>query len=95
MIASCDSLQHLDDETIREHILTLLNLWVYKALDNINSIKQEIDLLEQMKVIKRDLPLGAVIATTQPIKNDSSRLPLKPFVITKDMLKVTINRIIY
>ena len=86
MIQSCDSSRQPDDETIREHILTLLNLWVYKALDNINSIKQEISLLEQMKQIKKELPPGAVLPP--PIEKDSSRLPSKPFVITKDMLKV-------
>ena len=73
---------------IREHILTLLKLWVYKALDNLNSIKQEIDLLRQMELVKQDLPVGSVMPPAEKSTRPPQRGPIKPFVITKDMLKV-------
>ena len=61
--------------------MTLLKLWIYKSHDQLNSIGQEIELLEGMKQVKQDLSGGAVTSGT-------SRPPIKPFVITKDMLKV-------
>ena len=61
--------------------MTLLKLWIYKSHNQLNSIGQEIELLEGMKQVKQDLSAGAVASGT-------SRPPIKPFVITKDMLKV-------
>ena len=87
MISECDSTKKpVDEETLREHTLTLLKLWVYKSLDNLQSVRQEIDLLQQMKVVKQDLPAGAMAT---PIDKRPLPPPMKPFVITKDMLKVS------
>ena len=96
MFLSLWSLQHLnelldavdsgkppDEELIREHTITLLKLWVYKSHDCLNSIGQEIQLLETVK--DRDMLCGAV--SSSPLISMCSQ-PMKPLVITKDMLKV-------
>ena len=83
LIESCESSRQPDEETTRERILTLLKLWVYKSTEGLSSLRQELDLLTQMKQVKQDLP---IIAVTNP--PPTSRPPMKPFVITKEMIKV-------
>ena len=62
--------------------MTLLKLWVFKVQDRLASIEQEMELLEGMAKMK----VGGVKEAGPP--RESQQQPMKPFVITKDMIKV-------
>ena len=71
-----------DDELIRDHLLSLLKLWVFRCLDHVRSIDQELEILEMMAQMKMG---GARQPNAAP---PPSRPPIKPVVITRESLKV-------
>ncbi len=71
----------VDEEVLRDHALTLLRVWIIRCHDNVCSIDQEAELLEGM--MKRG---GANCWTATP--PESTRPPMKPMVITREMLQV-------
>ncbi len=73
----------VDEETVRKQALTLLRFWVFKAQDLVRSIDQELDMLEAMK--KRGAVNGMEATPPDPPKLIK---PVKPIVITKEMLQV-------
>lgn len=79
MINSVEAEQLVDEEVLREYTISSIKLWALKGMDNVNSIDQEIQLLSN----RSKAPPTPDVATPQP------RPPLKPVVITKEMLKVS------
>ena len=77
------SAEQQDDELIREHLLSLLKLWVFRCFDHVRSIDQEIEILETMARMKR-----ADVARQPEVAPPPSRPPMKPIVITRESLKV-------
>ena len=78
--------QHrVDDEVLRDHALTLLRVWTFRCQDNVYSVDQEADLLEGMA--KRRGGANGSMAT--PPDPPPARPPMKPVVITREMLQVT------
>ena len=68
---------------MRDQAFTLLRVWVFRCQDHIRSIDQEVEILESMK--NRGVGKGSEATPTAPppvIK------PVKPIVITKEMLQV-------
>ena len=82
-LKSLSSEQH-DDELVREHLLSLLKVWVFRCFDHVKSIDQEVDLLEAMAKMKRG---GARQPAAAP---PPARPPMKPIVITRESLKVCV-----
>ena len=76
--------QNADEDIIRQHTLTLVRIWVCKAQETLDSIEQEVELLQGFEKIKMDPSLSA----RKPDSLPTSGTGFKPFVITKDMLKV-------
>lgn len=87
MLSSVVAGQDADEDIVRQHTVTLVNLWVCKAQDNLDSIEQEMELLHGFERLKQEEP---------PPTGKAGPLPaigrgFKPFVITKDMLKVRVK----
>ena len=72
----------VDEELVREHLLTVLKTWVYKCHDHICGIDREIELLENREKMMKDVARQPEAAPPPP------RQPMKPIVITREMLKV-------
>ena len=79
--------QH-DDELVREHLLSLLKVWVFRCFDHVRSIDQEIEILETMARMRRGDVARQPEAAPPP-----ARPPMKPIVITRETLKV--HRIVH
>ena len=79
----CLSVDEHDDELVREHLLSLLKVWVFRCFDHVRSIDQEIEILETMARMRR----GGV-ARQPEAAPPSARPPMKPIVITRETLKV-------
>ena len=77
---------NVDEELVRTNTKALLELWVLKAKELLDSIDQESDLLEKMK----EMSSGRLPDPSQPppAPHRTSNGPLKPFVITQEMLRV-------
>ena len=76
--------QKADEDVVRQHTLTLVRIWICKAQESLDSIGQEVELLQRFERARMDPP-PARKADPLPV---SGREGFKPFVITKDMLKV-------
>ena len=63
--------------------MTLLKLWVIKVQNTLTSIDQEMELLEGVAKMR----VGGAKEVGPP--RESQRQPMKPFVITKDTMKVS------
>ena len=72
---------HVDDEVLRDHALTLLRVWALRCHDNVRSIDQEAELLEGMK------KMGGANGWSAP-PPEPTRPPMKPVLITREMLQV-------
>ena len=71
---------------MRAHTKTLLELWVMKTRELIESIDQETELLQKMMEMGGgELPPSAVAAPRPP---PAASRPSKPLVITQEMLRV-------
>lgn len=68
-----------DDEVSRDFYLLNVQRWVTVCLEEIESIDQEMEILENMVVLKQ----GAAAHPAQP-----ARPPMKPFILTKDAAQV-------
>ena len=79
----CLSVDEHDDELVREHLLSLLKVWVFRCFDHVRSIDQEIEILETMARMKRGGVARQPEAAPPP-----ARPPMKPIVITRETLKV-------
>ena len=77
----------VDDEVVRDHALTLLRVWVLRCQDHVRSLDQEVELLEGMEKHRG----GANDWKATP-PDPGDRKPMKPVVITKQMLQVLIAR---
>lgn len=73
----------VEEEVVRDHALTLLHFWVLRCQDHVRSIDQEAELLEGME--KLGGPNGWEATPPDP---ECAKRPMKPVVITKEMLKV-------
>ncbi|KAH0547356.1 immunoglobulin-binding protein 1 [Cotesia glomerata] len=73
---------NLDDETKRNYFTTLINLYALEAVDEINSLKEEKAILEQMKMIKPE-------DKKKDNKDNLNYKPpkLQPIIITKNQLQ--------
>ena len=79
----CLSVDKHDDEQVREHLLSLLKVWVFRCFDHVRSIDQEIEILETMARMRR----GGVARRPEDAPLPA-RPPMKPIVITRESLKV-------
>ena len=77
------SVEQHDDELVREHLLSLLKVWVFRCFDHVRSIDQEVEILETMARMRRGDVAKQPEAAPPP-----SRPPMKPIVITRESLKV-------
>lgn len=70
--------QSVDELVTREHYVNWIKLWINKAVENVESVKDELKILEHMEKLR----LGVVKpAPPKEVK------PLKPILITRDMIK--------
>lgn len=85
LIDSASSSTHsIDDEVLRDHVITSLKLWVFEGTECIDTINQEIQLVSMRP------PPGAYpppVAEAMPRPHP----PPKPVVITREMLKVNFS----
>ena len=78
----------MDEEVLRAHTKTLLELWVMKTRELMESIDQETELLQKMMEMGGgELPSAAAAGPPPPPVNK----PSKPLVITHEMLRVRKN----
>eukprot|EP00111_Clytia_hemisphaerica_P020996 TCONS_00061925-protein len=68
----------VDESATREHYMNWIKLWINRAVENVDSIKSEMDILEHMEKLR----MGKV--KPQPPKEVK---PLKPILITREMLQ--------
>jgi hypothetical protein len=68
----------------REHVLALLDCWVHRACDNLAFLRQETRLLADVEAARE--ANGGELPT--PPRGLGKAPPLKPFVITREMVKV-------
>ena len=73
--------KHIDDATLREHTVTTIRLWITRCVDELDATKQELELLEKMEGINNGVPQPS------PPQSHSARAPLKPILITRDMIQ--------
>lgn len=66
--------EHADEEIKRNYFLTMVKLFIYEAIDELNSIDMEKPILEHMANLKKD---------EKPILKRPPP-PLKPVIITRD-----------
>ncbi|XP_065666407.1 immunoglobulin-binding protein 1 isoform X2 [Hydra vulgaris] len=71
--------QAVDEDQMRKFYMDWLHLWINKAIENIPMIKSELLILKHMKQIKQ----GKV----EPTPPRKERMPMKPILITRDMIK--------
>lgn len=68
-----------DEEVTRDFYLLNIRRWVTVCLEEIESINQEMEILQKMVVLKQS-------ETRQPTR--PVRPPMKPFILTKDAVQV-------
>lgn len=69
--------EHCDEELKRNYFLTMVKLFIYEAIDELNSIDMEKPILEHMANMKKDEK--PVLKRPPP--------PLKPIIITRDEIQ--------
>lgn len=69
--------EHADEEIKRNYFLTMVKLFIYEAIDELNSIDMEKPILEHMANMKKD--------EKPTLKRPPP--PLKPIIITKDEIQ--------
>ena len=84
MLSNVEPGQNADEDIVRQHTLTLVRIWVYKAQETLDSVGREIELLQGFERARTDPSPPARKADPLPVSGRG----FKPFVITKDMLKV-------
>ncbi|KAL4630841.1 immunoglobulin-binding protein 1, partial [Arapaima gigas] len=70
-----------DDEVVRDFYLLHVRKWITVALEEIESIDQEVEILKRMDVMKQN-----------PVKPPpfQQRPPMKPFILTKDAVQAKV-----
>ncbi|KAJ8348818.1 hypothetical protein SKAU_G00274070 [Synaphobranchus kaupii] len=68
-----------EDEIVRDFYLLNVRKWIAIALEEIESIDQEIEILKRMDAFKQNPP-----------KPSQSRPPMKPFILTKDAVQARV-----
>lgn len=67
--------EHADEDIKRNYFLTMVKLFIYEAIDELNSIDMEKPILEHMANMKKD---------EKPKELKRPPPPLKPIIITRD-----------
>ncbi|KAJ8932192.1 hypothetical protein NQ314_014855 [Rhamnusium bicolor] len=67
--------EHSDEEIKRNYFMTMIKLFIYEAIDELNSINMEKPILEHMANMKKD---------DKPQPKRPPPPPLKPIIITRD-----------
>ncbi|XP_072396672.1 immunoglobulin-binding protein 1 [Diabrotica undecimpunctata] len=67
--------EHVDEEIKRKYFLTMIKLFIYESIDELNSIDMEKPILEHMANMKKE---------EKPQPKRPPPPPLRPIVITKD-----------
>lgn len=88
MLSSVEPGKNADEDIVRQHTVTLVRIWVCKAQESLDSIEQEMELLQAFERVKMDPTPPTRKADPLPVAGRG----FKPFVITKDMLKVETGR---
>ncbi|KAM9850137.1 immunoglobulin-binding protein 1 [Aulostomus maculatus] len=70
-----------DDEVSRDFYLLNVRRWVTVSLEEVESIDQELEILQRMDVLKQ----GAAVPEQRP-----ARPPMKPFILTKDAMQARV-----
>jgi len=68
----------VDESVTREHYINWIKFWINKAVENVDAIKDEMDILEHMEKLR--------LGTVKPEPRKKVK-PLKPILITRDMIK--------
>ncbi|XP_017777006.1 PREDICTED: immunoglobulin-binding protein 1b [Nicrophorus vespilloides] len=68
--------ESVDDEIKRNYFLTMIKLYIYEAIDELNCIDMEKPILEHMEKMGNEKPKPKI-----PVK------PLRPIIITKDEMQ--------
>ncbi|XP_072286543.1 immunoglobulin-binding protein 1 [Pyxicephalus adspersus] len=71
-----------DEEQIREFYLLQLRHWVYIALEEVESIDQELPMVRAREMIKKGKEL--------PQPKQHARPPMKPFILTRDAVQAKV-----
>ncbi|XP_064644359.1 immunoglobulin-binding protein 1-like isoform X2 [Lineus longissimus] len=74
--------EHVDDEIKREYYMTLLTGWIHSSLEELDSIKDELPILEHMAKMRIS---GAKTPTEEKLVKPKSTF--RPFILTKDALQ--------
>ncbi|XP_051528093.1 immunoglobulin-binding protein 1-like [Myxocyprinus asiaticus] len=69
-----------DEDVVRDFYLLNVRRWITLAVEEINSIDQEIEILKRMEAFKQSVP--------QP--STPKRPPIKPFILTKDAVQAKV-----
>ena len=70
-----------DEEISRKYWMLQIDKWIDCAIEEIGSIKMELDMLNRFKDVSKD----ELQAAQKP-----SKPPMKPFILTKDKLQATV-----
>ncbi|CAG9858509.1 unnamed protein product [Phyllotreta striolata] len=73
--------EHVDEEIKRKYFLTMIKLFIYESIDELNSIDMEKPILEHMASMTKE-------EKAQPKRPPPP--PLKPIIITKDQIQKTV-----
>ena len=70
-----------DEEVARKYWLLQIDKWIDCAIEDISSMKTELDMLIRFKGISKEDQIAA---------NEPKKPPIKPFILTKDKLQATV-----
>ncbi|XP_062392845.1 immunoglobulin-binding protein 1 [Sardina pilchardus] len=74
--------EQADDEVVRDFYLLNVRRWIAIALEEIESIDQEVEILKRMDALKQ------FQSSAQP--SQPKRPPMKPFILTKDAVQAKV-----
>eukprot|EP00057_Strongylocentrotus_purpuratus_P031811 XP_785736.2 PREDICTED: immunoglobulin-binding protein 1 isoform X1 [Strongylocentrotus purpuratus] len=89
-----DMIASREEDLQREFFNLMLKSWVSTALEQLNSVQQELEILQHMAKMKktenqRPGEEGAQMRRNEP-PPQQQRKPLKPFILTKDALQAQV-----
>ncbi|EYC25422.1 hypothetical protein Y032_0012g1883 [Ancylostoma ceylanicum] len=76
-------LNNSDESTLRELHLTVIKYWIEKVLEELNSIEDELPLVEMMSKRQQEMRNSPEVANRPRPEAALNRVPLKPFIITR------------
>ncbi|XP_006632831.1 immunoglobulin-binding protein 1 [Lepisosteus oculatus] len=71
-----------EDEIVRDFYLLNVRKWITIAVEEIESIDQEMEILKRMNVLKKH--------SAEPPQRQQQRPPMKPFILTKDVAQARV-----